>query len=1821
MPGETIFQYNNINYNELYIQNFNNTDFISKYNYWGPAATIEMSVGPELRNISTIHDYFDDNNLGTVDYSQFLDAPWPDGSPVFPDTTYITGGTISVDSTWSLARSPYVLSGDVVVTGATLNIEPGVEVFILPNQDNFQFNNGRDDSKTEIILWLGGNIIAQGTESDSIIFRAYGDNHQTNQWYGIYLAATEPEPRQTTFKHVVIEDAYHGIECDNQGLILENSRISNCDWGIQSHQGSAKTIVRNSRFYGNTHALNCYGDSLIVYGTFLSGNETGVRVEHDLNFGLIDSCSFQFNTYATNFNTVKQLSIIKNTFHNETDVWLNYYNEDYLLQNNNFNTQNSVYVNYYTNNILNAKENYWGESVYLEIINGDNPKNLSSIHDWFDDPQMGMVNYSHWLNAPWPNGQPVGNSYDAEFLISNNQFQEEMLTYHSGDSIFFQVTDIDRNTDDIVPESITIDVWSELEDTPETVTLNETDLASGIFQGFIKLDDLMGVPFTDGQLQVSHGDWMYFQYIDPANDWGNVDTSLSTILFNATIMTDPTYSLPTVIYESSSPYILLGSINAEDSLTIEPGVEIYFNSFGSITLQNSERSIYAIGTAQDSILFSSYQSRSSLNQWDKILTKNGVFSYCIFQNAGNSFSLNGTENDTVLIDNSSFQYCHNPIYIGNSSVHCYIDSISVEACNALLFTAGNVWITNSSFTRSEVSTPWSWHNASINIGENSNVFISQCDFSNINKPSDPGVGLIPNYRGEFYCNYTNFNDLQIAVDINEPSGNTFNCKYNYWGNSSTVELVNGTNPQNILAIQDYYDNPNRGTVNYSRWLDAPWPGGTPAPGGYTGELDLIYSDGTPAWGYNQGDTLFVQVYDPDLNLDINTPETAQVEVWSELETIPETLILTEIDADTGLYRGWLLFDDQTGFAMTDGVLQVDQGNQVWVQYTDAVDDWDNNNVTSTDSVLYNFRIREYEPDANTVLLLHFNEGEGQIVTDSSQYSNDGLLGSSASIENEDPIWTNDGISDHGIQFMENDKLTIPNSVSINLQNEFTFEAWSKLDSLVPGAVQNIVRKENSYFIQLHNNGTFNFGVWRNGNVSHHHFSNIDIVKDKWYHIAGVKTGNELKLFLDRELVATYDVSEIDQSTSDLKIGDPDTDEYLFGIIDEVRISNIARTSFDYEYTENPPGKINDLTIADSTSNSIQLSWHAPGADSYTGACDTYDLRMSTSPIDSANFASATPVSNLPTPTVAGSLQNFQVANLTYGTTYYFAIKTQDDEGLWSPISNIATGTTEPQDQTAPGVIADLTAGTVGKRRAVINWTAPADDDASGRPVQGYSIHYSMSTITEGNFFDTDSILVPAAALEPGTTQTDTITGLDPNTVYYTAVKSFDEVPNWSAISNVFEFTTGSVPVVAATPFPQNGYDAQHSRIAPHLGATLGNFRWSYATGGAVSSSPVIDGSGNVYFGSEDGKVYALDQAGNLLWNKNLGSGVFAAPTVGTDNHLFVACKNNKVYALNSTSGDTIWTYTTGNQVFSSPIVSSFGYLYAGSLDNMVYALSSDTGELLWTFTGSNRFYASPALTIDESQVIIGDQSGNLYAIDARNGVQDWVYPIGSAVYSNAAIDSAGKIYVGAQNGNLYAIDAAGSYLWDYNTGGAIFYASPTIEYAGTVTRSSSTDRSPPTAIPIDKNPDSKPVRPGLIKSLFSSNQGTRDKGRGTFDRPAEPRTKNKEPLTPDTQSLTPARRSLDAGGPDTRSLTPASIIYIGSDAGNFHAVDAVMGTNLWTYPTGGQVRNGAILSSNGYLYFGSADDSVYCIKNDGNRRWAYKTGGDIYTSNAAMGLD
>jgi hypothetical protein len=93
--------------------------------------------------------------------------------------------------------------------------------------------------------------------------------------------------------------------------------------------------------------------------------------------------------------------------------------------------------------------------------------------------------------------------------------------------------------------------------------------------------------------------------------------------------------------------------------------------------------------------------------------------------------------------------------------------------------------------------------------------------------------------------------------------------------------------------------------------------------------------------------------------------------------------------------------------------------------------------------------------------------------------------------------------------------------------------------------------------------------------------------------------------------------------------------------------------------------------AASTPASVTLRWTAPGDDGAIGRAARYDLRYSLMPITALAFPHATAVPGLPLPKPAGSVETFTVTGLSAGKSYYFALKTVDDAGNWSLVSNAA----------------------------------------------------------------------------------------------------------------------------------------------------------------------------------------------------------------------------------------------------------------------------------------------------------------------------------------------------------------------------------------------------------------------------------------------------------------------------------------------------------------------------------------------------------------------
>jgi len=107
----------------------------------------------------------------------------------------------------------------------------------------------------------------------------------------------------------------------------------------------------------------------------------------------------------------------------------------------------------------------------------------------------------------------------------------------------------------------------------------------------------------------------------------------------------------------------------------------------------------------------------------------------------------------------------------------------------------------------------------------------------------------------------------------------------------------------------------------------------------------------------------------------------------------------------------------------------------------------------------------------------------------------------------------------------------------------------------------------------------------------------------------------------------------------------------------------------------PPDAVTDLAVSTATTNSLTLTWTAPGDDGNNGTATEYDIRYATSNIDNETWEFAIQASGEPAPGPAGSNETFGVDGLAAATTYYFALKTIDDAGNWANLSNIASRAT------------------------------------------------------------------------------------------------------------------------------------------------------------------------------------------------------------------------------------------------------------------------------------------------------------------------------------------------------------------------------------------------------------------------------------------------------------------------------------------------------------------------------------------------------------------
>ena len=256
-------------------------------------------------------------------------------------------------------------------------------------------------------------------------------------------------------------------------------------------------------------------------------------------------------------------------------------------------------------------------------------------------------------------------------------------------------------------------------------------------------------------------------------------------------------------------------------------------------------------------------------------------------------------------------------------------------------------------------------------------------------------------------------------------------------------------------------------------------------------------------------------------------------------------------------------------------------------------------------------------------------------------------------------------------------------------------------------------------------------------------------------------------------------------------------------------------------------------------------------------------------------------------------------------------------------------------------------------------------------------------------------------------------------------------------------------------------DANHSGV--YSGPAPGQFhhiKWKFATGDRIVSSPVWYDK-VVYFGGDDGNVYAVDaETGHQIWKRTTGGPVPATPAV-VDGILYVGSYDGKFYALDARTGVLKWKFATEGErrfeakgldgmqpknqtiadpfdVFlSSPVVGQ-GAVYFGSGDGNLYALDAKSGELRWKFKTGDVVHASPAFA--NGVVFVGSWDSYFYAVEAATGKGKWRFHAGEdpLMHNQVGFQSSpvvvdGVVFTGCRDSNVYALDAAtGKEKWRCN---------------------------------------------------------------------------------------------------------------------------------------------------------------------------------------------
>ena len=284
--------------------------------------------------------------------------------------------------------------------------------------------------------------------------------------------------------------------------------------------------------------------------------------------------------------------------------------------------------------------------------------------------------------------------------------------------------------------------------------------------------------------------------------------------------------------------------------------------------------------------------------------------------------------------------------------------------------------------------------------------------------------------------------------------------------------------------------------------------------------------------------------------------------------------------------------------------------------------------------------------------------------------------------------------------------------------------------------------------------------------------------------------------------------------------------------------------------------------------------------------------------------------------------------------------------------------------------------------------------------------------------------------------------------------------------------THTTQAVASLPQVQGDWSMFRGDLRRDGTATIGGGSmltpvWSYCTGAAILSSPVVS-AGVVYIASTNGTLAALDaRSGHALWQFRAGGSLYSSPTIQNGN-VYIGALDGFVYAVDAASGHMRWRSRVdgaGAKIWSSPAVAN-GLVIVGvasalsekpKIPGEMIAFDAATGVRRWRTWSEpggapgGGVWSSPAIDVDKGIVYVGtgDPDDGAEALNLHDGRVLWHWRSVVRDVSDTDVGSGPLLYsdfrgqlrvaVGGKDGYLYSLDAqSGRVLWHTHVGDHVF---------------------------------------------------------------------------------------------------------------------------------------------------------------------------------------